>query len=510
MDLMSVEKTSLLSRITRMETELKEEREHREGQMTQMEVEKAQWLSLEQQLRQEAEDEAHRWAKMVEAERTTTRSLKEQLSGLEEELVSKNKVIAELESFGQCQVKDLEAKLHAAFAQHKKIKQNLEIQSSENMTLKVELAHMQEKQRVAQSERKHLEAQLQECQQRCSQQSNEVLALKGRLTNSKKAYEKLQAQCSQLEAQSPKVIKVYTRRNEEERLLNECKKKDDLLASCVRETSYVRKEQSILLEQLRNMEAKWKEAEGEKLSLQSELKSHQSTVVEYRQRISNYESKASVSFNEALRRGGDWCSVEALRRGGDWCSVEALRRGGDWCSVEALRRGGDWCSVEALRRGGDWCSVEALRRGGDWCSVEALRRGGDWCSVGLCCSPPLLFQFSKIFMPQCHTATTPPTVVDPGEKEFGQMKREMERKFHSLDNETIGCKESKEMIKWLNAQLERERLEHTAAIELMAQQWQQEMRKAVEDYGRMKEAGARRCAQLAKDLWDLKSKLDTT
>ena len=84
---------------------------------------------------------------------------------------------------------------------------------------------MQEKQRVAQSERKHLEAQLQECQQRCSQQSNEVLALKGRLTNSKKAYEKLQAQCSQLEAQSPKVIKVYTRRNEEERLLNECKKK---------------------------------------------------------------------------------------------------------------------------------------------------------------------------------------------------------------------------------------------------------------------------------------------
>ena len=42
------------------------------------------------------------------------------------------------------------------------------------------------------------------------------------------------------------------------------------------------------------------------------------------------------------------------------------------------------------------------------------------------------------------------------------------------------------MIKWLNAQLERERLEHTAAIELMAQQWQQEMRKAVEDYGRMK------------------------
>ncbi|KAL5490782.1 hypothetical protein EMCRGX_G015966 [Ephydatia muelleri] len=558
MDLMSVEKTSLLSRITRMETELKEEREHREGQMTQMEVEKAQWLSLEQQLRQEAEDEAHRWAKMVEAERTTTRSLKEQLSGLEEELVSKNKVIAELESFGQCQVKDLEAKLHAAFAQHKKIKQNLEIQSSENMTLKVELAHMQEKQRVAQSERKHLEAQLQECQQRCSQQSNEVLALKGRLTNSKKAYEKLQAQCSQLEAQSPKVIKVYTRRNEEERLLNECKKKDDLLASCVRETSYVRKEQSILLEQLRNMEAKWKEAEGEKLSLQSELKSHQSTVVEYRQRISNYESKASVSFNEALRRGGDWCSVEALRRGGDWCSVEALRRGGDWCSVEALRRGGDWCSVEALRRGGDWCSVEALRRGGDWCSVEALRRGGDWCSVealrrggdwcsvGLCCSPPLLFQFSKIFMPQCHTATTPPTVVDPGEKEFGQMKREMERKFHSLDNELSAArleviavqqtlaaleqrhsgernthqteqrgaqallKESKEMIKWLNAQLERERLEHTAAIELMAQQWQQEMRKAVEDYGRMKEAGARRCAQLAKDLWDLKSKLDTT
>ena len=84
---------------------------------------------------------------------------------------------------------------------------------------------MQEKHRVAQNERKHLEAELHECQQRCSQQSNEILALKGRLTNSKRAYEKLQAHCTQLEAQSPKVVKVYTRRSEEERLLNECKKK---------------------------------------------------------------------------------------------------------------------------------------------------------------------------------------------------------------------------------------------------------------------------------------------
>ena len=51
-------------------------------------------------LLQKAADEARRWAKMVDVERTTGRSLKEQLSGLEEEVVKKNKVIAELESFG--------------------------------------------------------------------------------------------------------------------------------------------------------------------------------------------------------------------------------------------------------------------------------------------------------------------------------------------------------------------------------------------------------------------------
>ena len=39
--------------------ELKEEREHREGQMEQMEMEKAQWLSLEQQLRQEVSPQLH-------------------------------------------------------------------------------------------------------------------------------------------------------------------------------------------------------------------------------------------------------------------------------------------------------------------------------------------------------------------------------------------------------------------------------------------------------------------
>ena len=56
------------------------------------------------------------------------------------------------------------------------------------------------------------------------------------------------------------------------------------------------------------------------------------------------------------------------------------------------------------------------------------------------------------------------------------------------------------MIKWLNAQLERERLEHTAAIELTAQQWQEEMRKAVEDYGRMKVGRGDEAKRLAM-LW---------
>ena len=48
------------------------------------------------------------------------------------------------------------------------------------------------------------------------------------------------------------------------------------------------------------------------------------------------------------------------------------------------------------------------------------------------------------------------------------------------------------MIKYLNSQLERERQEHSSAIELIAQQWQEEMKKAVEDYGRIK-VGERGC-----------------
>lgn len=152
---------------------------------------------------------------------------------------------------------------------------------------------MQEHQRTAQKEKERLETELQECQQKCSQQSNEILALKGRLTNSKRAFEKLQAQCTQLEreVQSPKIVKVYTRRSEEERLLTECKKKDELLTSCVQDASYMRQEQSTLLEQLRNVEAKWRDAEGEKSNLQSQLTSLQSTMAEYGQIIKNYECK---------------------------------------------------------------------------------------------------------------------------------------------------------------------------------------------------------------------------
>lgn len=47
-----------------------------------------------------AGDEAHKWTKLIEAERASIRALKEQLCELEEQLVKKDKVIVELESFG--------------------------------------------------------------------------------------------------------------------------------------------------------------------------------------------------------------------------------------------------------------------------------------------------------------------------------------------------------------------------------------------------------------------------
>ena len=94
---------------------------------------------------------------------------------------------------------------------------------------------MREQQGVVEREKEHLEAQLLEWQQKWSQQGNEILALRGRLTNSRKACDKLQAQCSQLErdTQFPKVVKVYARRKEEERLLEECKRKVGVWPSLV-------------------------------------------------------------------------------------------------------------------------------------------------------------------------------------------------------------------------------------------------------------------------------------
>ena len=70
-------------------------------------------------------------------------------------------------------------------------------------------------------------------QQKLKQSQDEVLALKGRLTNSKKVNEQLQAKYAELDkalnqvtlSKSPTVVKVTSRSKEEIRLLTECKRK---------------------------------------------------------------------------------------------------------------------------------------------------------------------------------------------------------------------------------------------------------------------------------------------
>ena len=78
-----------------------------------------------------------------------------------------------------------------------------------------------------------LQTKLETAQQKWKHSQDEVLALRGRLTNSKKLHEQLQVRYSELDramseaiSKSPTVINRVTSRTKEElRLLMECKKK---------------------------------------------------------------------------------------------------------------------------------------------------------------------------------------------------------------------------------------------------------------------------------------------
>ena len=78
-----------------------------------------------------------------------------------------------------------------------------------------------------------LQNKLETVQQKLKHSQEEVLALKGRLTNSRKSHDQLQVKCSELDralneattTKSPTVVKVASRSKEEIRLLTECKRK---------------------------------------------------------------------------------------------------------------------------------------------------------------------------------------------------------------------------------------------------------------------------------------------
>ena len=51
-------------------------------------------------------------------------------------------------------------------------------------------------------------------------------------------------------------------------------------------------------------------------------------------------------------------------------------------------------------------------------------------------------------------------------------------------------------------------MNYAVAMEKMNREWAERLKEAEGDYQRLKEVGTKRCAELAKEVWQLKARLD--
>ena len=52
------------------------------------------------------------------------------------------------------------------------------------------------------------------------------------------------------------------------------------------------------------------------------------------------------------------------------------------------------------------------------------------------------------------------------------------------------------------------RRNYAIATEKMSKEWGERLKEAEQDYQRLKEVGTKRCAELAKEVWQLKARLN--
>lgn len=107
------------------------------------------------------------------------------------------------------------------------------------LQLTSQLTNLREKYKVLYADKSELENTLTTFQDRCKQSQDEILALRGRLTSTRRSHEHLEMKCSTLEdivqklnSRSPTVVKVTTRSREEVRLSEECKRKASWNSIC--------------------------------------------------------------------------------------------------------------------------------------------------------------------------------------------------------------------------------------------------------------------------------------
>ncbi|XP_064383941.1 myosin-11-like isoform X2 [Halichondria panicea] len=280
-DLMTSEKIELTNKITVLKAELESAKDEltKLGECR-MQADKDK-KSYRTQLKELKRNEKHGILTLnvvLEATRKELEATKLKLSRLSSDLEKSQTETKHLTERNSA----LEARLAAV--QSKKTEQlaSLSKKTEEKAKLSSQLTNWRERCYTLRADNTQLMSSLTSAQKNFHHSQDEVLALRGRLTSTRKACEQLQMKCTSLEhtvetlaRRSPTVVRVPSRSREEVRLTEECKRKDVLFTSCMKDMSASNSKNHLLQKDVNVLQSQLETEKRERMLLLSTLKTRE-------------------------------------------------------------------------------------------------------------------------------------------------------------------------------------------------------------------------------------------
>jgi hypothetical protein len=264
-ELMTAEKSKLQEKILALESEVGGY--HKQTEQLRLSSERKEQQVSRLQLEQSALKEKSSQQKSLL--NTTLHKTRKELRSVQQQLESMTQCLT---AERQCHMA-VKSRLESSEQSKADLLQELRKQKTENKKLQEVLLQTQhEEAQDSQSRHQTLESQLNNARDKEKKSREQILALRGRLTRSQRAHEQLQIHCSvlekEVETQVQRLTSTRSRRSKEEmKLVQECRKKDELLGTYLHKISTCQEEQLTLQKEIRGLKKKLSSEEKQRKEL---------------------------------------------------------------------------------------------------------------------------------------------------------------------------------------------------------------------------------------------------